>query len=583
MAKTPQQQTPHWAQRLGEALAAWRFAVVLCGVSLVVLALTVRLFELHVFDQEFLRSQGEERTVRTETIDAHRGMISDRNGEPLAVSTPVETLWVNPRELPPYHAGLVNLARILEMDEGDLRDRLKRNDGRQFMYLRRKVQPSLADQVLSLDLPGVYSRREYRRYYPAGEVAAHVVGFSNIDEKGQEGLELSYDHWLSGLPGSKRVLRDNRGRSVKDISLVADAQPGNDLHLSIDMRLQYLAYRELKAVVQAHNASGGTLVMLDVHTGEVLAMVNQPAFNPNDRSQLNPSALRNRAITDLFEPGSTIKPLTAAVALESGEYQADSLIDTHPGHKRMGRFTIRDSRNFGELTLTEIITKSSNVGISKVAMDLPRQSLQSFFYRLGMGQSTGTGFPGEAVGVLPARSSWRPVEVASLSYGYGLSVNALQLAQSYMVLANGGVRYPVSLLKVSEPPRGERVMSESVSAEVRKMLRAVVEEGTGGRAAINLYGSAGKTGTVHLMGKSGYDRSRYKALFAGMAPAESPRIVAVIAVDAPTGSEYYGGEVAAPVFSRVMGDALRLLNVQPDSDSPPVMADELLRRFGGQG
>ncbi|TVP56062.1 MAG: penicillin-binding protein 2, partial [Halomonadaceae bacterium] len=309
MAKTPQ-QPPQWSQRIREAFAAWRYAVVLGGVSLVVLALTVRLFELHVFDQEFLRSQGEQRTVRTETIDAHRGMISDRNGEPLAISTPVQTLWVNPRELPPYHVGLTNLARLLEVDEAALRSRLQRSAGRQFMYLKRKIQPSLSDQVLALELPGVYSRREYRRYYPAGEVASHVVGFSNIDEKGQEGLELSFDHWLSGLPGRKRVLRDNRGRSVKDISLVADAQPGNDLQLSIDMRLQYLAYRELKAVVQAHNASGGTLVMLDVHTGEVLAMVNQPAFNPNDRSQLNPAFLRNRAITDLFEPGSTIKPLT---------------------------------------------------------------------------------------------------------------------------------------------------------------------------------------------------------------------------------------------------------------------------------
>jgi len=581
MSNKQDQQKLHWSQRIVEALRAWRYGVVLSGVVLVVLALTVRLFELHVFDQEFLAQQGEQRTVRTEGIDAHRGMISDRNGEPLAISTPVETLWANPRELPPHHPGIRELASLLDMDETRLRQRLQQNDRRQFMYLRRKIQPSLSDRVLSLDLPGVYSRREYRRYYPAGEVAAHVVGFANIDEKGQEGMELSFDHWLSGKPGRKRVLRDNRGRSVKDISLVADAQPGNDLQLSLDLRLQYLAYRELKAVVQAHDARGGTLVMLDVSNGEVLAMANQPAFNPNDRSQLQPSMLRNRAITDLFEPGSTIKPLTAAIALESGRYTPDSMIDTSPGFLRLGGFTIRDSRNYGEISLTEIIAKSSNIGISKIALDMSGHEIQDFFYRVGLGQSTGIGFPGEAVGVLPARGTWRPVEVAALSYGYGMSVNALQLAQAYMVLANGGIRYPVSLLRNSNPPQGRRVLDETIAADVRTMLLAAVEDGTGGRARIGLYGSAGKTGTVHLVGRGGYERSQYKALFAGMAPADNPRIVTVVAVDAPNSSEYYGGEVAAPVFSRVMGDALRLLNVRPDTD--PVIAEDLLKKRGGQG
>ncbi len=551
-------------ERLKALLSVWRHASVL-GVFLVVMvALAWRLVDLHVVDQDFLRKQGDVRTVRTETIDAHRGMITDRHGESLAVSTPVETVWANPSEMDGTDPRLATLSRMLGISEGKLRARLERYASREFIYVSRKVQPHLARQVMDLGIPGIYSRREYRRYYPAGEVTAHVVGFTNIDERGQEGIELAYNDWLSGERGSKRVLKDNRGHVIKDLSLVKDARPGRDVALSLDLRLQYLAYRELKAVVRAHDAKGGTLVMLDVDTGEVLAMVNQGSYNPNDRRQLDPGNLRNKAITDLFEPGSTMKPVTAAAALESGKFTPETQVDTSPGFLRFGRYTIRDTSNYKVLNLNGIISKSSNVGMAKVAGELGGDIVRDMFFRVGMGQATGIGFPGEAVGVLPAPPRWRPVEVAALSYGYGMSVNALQLAQAYMVLANGGIRYPLSLMKRSEPPQGQRVLSEDVTAEVRQMLKAVVEKGTGKRAQIGIYEAGGKTGTVHLVGAGGYEDSKYKAIFAGMAPVDNPRIVCVVAVDAPQGGEYYGGEVAAPVFARVMGDALRLLNVRPE-------------------
>ena len=570
-------------QKLKALIAGWRHATVLGVFLLVTVALAWRLVDLHVVDQDFLRKQGEARTTRVEAIEAHRGMITDRNGEPLAVSTPVETIWANPAEANPGDERIATLARLLEINESKLRSRLKRYSGREFIYVRRKVQPDLARQVKALGIPGIYSRREYRRYYPAGEVTAHVVGFTNIDEHGQEGIELAYNDWMSGEPGAKRVLKDRRGHVIKDLSLIKDARPGRDIELSLDLRLQYLAYRELKAVVQAHNARGGTLVMLDVNTGEVLAMVNQNSYNPNDRSQLDPRNLRNKAITDLFEPGSTVKPITAALALESGKFTEQTRIDTSPGFLRFGRFTIRDTSNHHVLDLKGIIAKSSNVGMSKVAAELGGDAIRDTFFRFGLGQATGIGFPGEALGVLPSPPRWRPVEVAALSYGYGLSVNALQLAQAYMVIANGGIRYPVSLIKKDQPPVGERVISEKVSSEVRQMLKAVIEEGTGKRAKIGIYEAGGKTGTVHLVGAGGYEDSEYKALFAGLAPVDNPRIVSVVAIDAPQGGEYYGGEVAAPVFSRVMGDALRLLNVRPDLDSDADVADKTPAKSEGRG
>ncbi|HAP54352.1 MAG TPA: cell division protein [Marinobacter adhaerens] len=553
-----------WGQRLASGLAAWRFGSVVGVFLLVVGVLGWRLVDLHVVDNDFLRKQGDVRTIRVESIDAHRGVVTDRYDEPLAVSTPVQTIWANPSEANPSEARLTNLARLLDINEASLRQRLEEYSGREFIYLRRKVQPDLARKVLELEIDGIYTRQEYRRYYPAGEVTAHVVGFTDIDERGQEGIELAYNQWLSGETGRKRVLKDNRGRVIKDLTLIRDASPGQNLALSIDLRLQYLAYRELKAVVTAHNARGGTLVMLDVDTGEVLAMVNQGSYNPNDRSQLAAENLRNKAITDLFEPGSTMKPITMAAALESGSYSVNSTIDTNPGFRRFGRFTIRDHRNYGVMDMTEIIVKSSNVGISRIATDLGGDVIRDLYARLGLGQPTGIGFPGEAVGVLPSPPKWRPVEEATLSYGYGMSVNALQLAQAYMVIANGGVRYPLSLVRQDKKPEGQRVLSEQVTLQVRNMLREAVSRGTGKRAQPGFYSAGGKTGTVHLVGAQGYEDSQYKAIFAGMAPIDNPRLVTVVAVDAPQSGEYYGGEVAAPVFSRVMSDALRLLNVKPE-------------------
>ncbi|PSF10496.1 cell division protein [Marinobacter fuscus] len=557
-------QPDSWRVRLAAGMKAWRFGCVLGAFLLAVTGIGWRLVDLHVVDHDFLRHQGDVRTIRVETIDAHRGVVSDRHGEPLAISTPVQTLWANPSETDPTDPALKSLARVLGMSESSLRERLQQYSGREFIYLRRKVQPAIAREALALGIGGIYARQEYRRYYPAGEVTAHVVGFTNIDEYGQEGIELAYNQWLTGEPGQKRVLKDNRGRVIKDLMLIRDARPGKDLTLSIDLRLQYLAYRELKAVVSAHKARGGTLVMLDVDSGEVLAMVNQGSYNPNDRSQLSPEHLRNKAITDLFEPGSTIKPLTIAAALESGEYTVNSSIDTSPGYRRFGRFTIRDHRNYGLMDLTQIIVKSSNVGVSKIATDLGGERLRNLYARLGLGQATGIGFPGEAVGVLPAHPKWRPVEEATLSYGYGMSVNALQLAQAYMVIANGGIRYPLSLMRQDQRPQGQRVLSEKVTGAVRNMLKLAVSKGTGKRAQPGLYAAGGKTGTVHLVGARGYEDNQYKAIFAGMAPIDDPKIVTVIAVDAPQSGEYYGGEVAAPVFARVMGDALRLLNVKPE-------------------
>ncbi|KMQ73674.1 Cell division protein FtsI/penicillin-binding protein 2 [Marinobacter subterrani] len=564
-------------------LEAWRFGSVLGIFLLIVGVLGWRLVDLQVIDNEFLRRQGDVRTIRVETIDAHRGVITDRYGEPLAVSTPVQTIWANPSEMDPAEPRLANLARLLDISEASLRERLKEYSGREFIFLRRKVQPELARQALALDIEGVYSRQEYRRYYPAGEVTAHVVGFTNIDERGQEGIELAYNEWLSGESGLKRVLKDNRGRIIKDLTLIRDASPGRDLALSIDLRLQYLAYRELKAVVAAHNARGGTLVMLDVDTGEVLAMVNQGSYNPNDRSQLAAENLRNKAITDLFEPGSTMKPITMAAALESGQYSVNSTIDTNPGYRSFGRFTIRDHRNYGVLDVTDIIVKSSNVGISKIATDLGGDVIRDMYDRLGIGQPTGIGFPGEAVGVLPAPPKWRPVEEATLAYGYGMSVNALQLAQAYMVIANGGVRYPLSLMKREEQPQGRRVLSEQITYKIRNMLRQVITRGTGTRAQPGFYSAGGKTGTVHLVGDQGYEDSQYKAIFAGMAPIDDPRLVTVVAVDAPQSGEYYGGEVAAPVFARVMSDALRLLNVKPELEVGDAKAKAASPTTGARG
>jgi cell division protein FtsI (penicillin-binding protein 3) len=459
------------------------------------------------------------------------------------------------------------LAAVLELEEGWLTRRVTSSLDKEFIYLRRHLRPDHAARALELGLPGVGALREYRRYYPSGEVTGHLLGFTNIDDRGQEGLELAYDYWLRGETGAKRVIQDRLGRTIEDVELIASARPGKTLTTSLDLRLQYLAYRELKRAVAENDALSGSAVILDVDSGEILAMVNQPSFNPNDRNQLDVSRYRNRAITDIFEPGSSFKPLIAAAALETGRYRAGSVIDTSPGYLRVGgRVITQDNSNLGKIDLTTILARSSNVGIGKVALDLEQQDLWRVLTSFGIGRLTASGFPGESAGVLNDPDYWRPVGQASLAYGYGLSVTALQLAQAYAAIAADGVRRPVSLLALESPPAGQRVVSVATAREVRGMLEAVVSpRGTGQRAAIDNFRVAGKTGTTWKSAPGGYSKDRYFAVFAGLAPASDPKLVAVVVIDEPRGEEYYGGEVAAPVFASIVAGALRVLAVAPDA------------------
>ena len=513
---------------------------------------------------EFLQGQGKARTVRTESIPAYRGVITDSRGEPLAVSTPVVTLWANPQVVDASAAGLSQLAKKLSMSRKDLQQRLARYTNKEFMYLARQVAPGLAEEILGLEIPGVYGKGEYKRFYPAGEVTSQLVGFTNIDDQGQEGMELAFDDVLTGVSGSKKVLKDLKGRVIKDLALVRSEKPGESLALSIDLRLQYTAYRELKAAVAKHKASSGSVVMLDVKTGEVLVMANQPSFNPNDRSQLSSDALRNRAITDLVEPGSTMKPLTVLAALESGKFSPETVIDTNPGYIRVGRKTFLDHRNYGEIDLTTLLMKSSQVGTTKLALELEPEHIRDMFFRMGLGQSPGTGFPGESPGSLPQHRKWKPVERANFAFGHGLSATAIQMAQAYAVLASDGVRKPLTLLKTEKIPEGEQVADAKLVSRLREMMSNVTRTGgTATRAAIPSYDVAGKTGTVHKVGKHGYEKNRYVAMFAGMVPAENPRLVTVVIINDPQGGQYYGGEVAAPVFANVTADALRMLKIPP--------------------
>jgi len=562
----------------------WRFWFLLVFLLLSALALIYRAVDLHVFEQAFLADQGDARTIRFELLDAHRGVITDRHGEPLAVSAPVETVYANPRQVDLSSAQLISLASKLNLEPGWLKRKIERNRGKGFIYLKRKMAPHEVQKVLALNLDGIYSRREYKRYYPAGEVASHVVGFTDIDERGQEGIELSYDDWLSGEVGKKRVLKDRKERVIKDLGLVKVAASGMDIRLSLDMRIQYLAYRELKAAVETHHARSGSIVVLDINSGEVLAMVNQPSYNPNNRQNINVAHLRNRAITDVFEPGSTMKLATVSAALESGKYSLSTRIDTSPGFLRLGRKSIRDHRNYGELDVLGIIAKSSNVGTSRIALDLTGDVVWDMFYRLGFGQGTGIGFPGESIGHLPDPLHWQPIEVATMSYGYGLNATALQLAQAYMIFGNGGKKYPLSLINRGAEQGGENVISKSVSNSLRQAMKAVVSKGgTGMRAVVPMYDVGGKTGTVHRVGKSGYQQNEYKAIFSGVAPIGRPEIAMVVVIDSPAGQEYYGGEVAAPIFSRVAGGAMRLLNIKPNKERSHVLTDIAKKEFHAPG
>lgn len=554
-----------------------RLSAVTIFVSLVIVLL-VKTLDMQILRSEFFEQQGDARQLRTVSISAHRGDIVDRNGEPFAVSAPVNSIWVNPKVAIDDLSSLDVVAKLLSLDAISLKEKIKRNSHREFLYLKRHASPELADEVIALKVPGVSLQNEYRRYYPSGEVAAHVIGFSDIDDNGQEGIELAFNEWLKGLPGKKRVIRDRLGRAFDDIERIRSAEPGKSIKLSIDKRLQYVTYRTLKAAVLKHNAVAGSAVVLDVHTGEVLAMVNQPSFNVNDRKQMQPQATRNRAVTDVFEPGSTMKPLTIAAALESGRWKPYYKVETAPGYMRVKGNTIRDHKNYGDLDVGGVLEKSSNVGISKIALAMDAEQQWSMYQKLGFGVVTGSGFPGEASGQLSLNALNNDFERASLAFGYGVSVTPLQLAHAYSAIAADGILRPVNFLVdedrgPDEVVEGKRVMSADTAQAVRKMMQRVVsDKGTGKRASVANYSVAGKTGTVHKFVAGGYAEDRYLSIFAGMVPADEPELVMVVMIDEPRNGEHFGGQVAAPVFSQVMSGAMRLLDVTPDR----IMKEQLM-------
>lgn len=549
-----------------------RQLLVLGGLALAALVLVWRAVDLHVVRKDFLQGQGDARYLRVVSEPANRGMITDRYGEPLAISSPVDSIWANPRELAQVRAAWPKLAKALGTPYADLKRLLAAKQDKEFIYLKRRVSPDQAAAVMALEIPGVALEPEFKRFYPAGEVTAHVVGFSNVDDQGQEGAELAFESRLRGIPGAKRVIRDRLGRIVENVERVSEPRPGEDIALSIDRRLQYLAYRELKAAVLKNRAGGGSAVILDVHSGEVLAMVNQPSFNPNNRDELSGDQLRNRAVTDVFEPGSTIKPFTAAAALESGKFRPQTLIDTHPGKFQIGRKIIHDFRDYGVIDVSTVIQKSSNIGASKLALAIPRERLWNVFVSVGLGEVTRSQFPGEAAGLLADFSAWREIDRATVAYGYGLSVTTLQLTRAYAALASDGRALPVSFVRrdANQVARLETMYESAINPQnllaVRRMMETVIDEGgTGTLAAVSGYRIGGKTGTSKKSAAGGYLEDSYQAIFAGFAPASQPRLAMVVVIDDPRGEEYYGGAVAAPVFANVMAGALRIMDIAPDN------------------
>jgi cell division protein FtsI (penicillin-binding protein 3) len=528
-----------------------------------------RAVHLQVIDKEFLSAQGKARFSRVVPVVAHRGMILDRHGDALAASTPVDSVWANPKEFRATQSEFRKLAVLLDLPVESITRGVYDRPGSEFAYLKRQISPEVAQRIQDLKVPGVALQREYRRYYPAGEVAAHVLGFNDIDDKGQEGLELGFDATLRGINGKRRIIRDNAGRVVEAIESVAEPVPGRDVALSIDRRLQYLAYRELKAAIQKHHARAGSVVVLDVRTGEVLAMVNTPSFNPNNRDELHGPRCRNRSVTDLFEPGSTVKPFSIAAALQTGHFKPSTLIDTAPGTLRVGRALVRDTHNYGVIDVATVLQKSSNVGVTKLALETPPEKIWQQYVRAGLGMKSGNEFPGEVAGVLNHFSQWREVDRVTASYGYGLSVTTLQLARAYAALADDGRLRKTTFTRVEdaaqlEPPI-DQLMSPQMAVQIRRMMEMVAEDGgTGTLARVPGYRIAGKTGTVKKIVDGEYSDSQYRSLFAGFAPARDPRLAMVVVIDEPQGKQYYGGEVAAPVFGSVMAGALRLLNIAPD-------------------
>jgi cell division protein FtsI (penicillin-binding protein 3) len=545
----------------------WRAHLIFGLLACAALGLLWRAADLELIDHGFLASQGAARFSRVVTIASHRGTITDRYGEPLAVSTPVDSVWVNPRELALASDQIPRLAEALGIERQPLAQHVTSNLDREFLYVARHRQPAEAERIKQLGIPGVYLTREYRRYYPAGEVAGQLLGFTNIDDAGQEGLELAFDHWLAGEDGAKRVIQDRYGRVVSDVESIRPARPGRDLVLSLDLRLQYLAYRELKAAIREQRARAGALVVLDVASGEVLAMVNQPAFNPNDRDQMSAAIYHNRAATDIFEPGSSIKPFVVAAGMAAGKYDDHSIIDTSPGYIKVGtRIFEEEHGSLGRIDIATILAKSSNVGMARIALSLEPQQIWTTLTQMGFGRTTASGFPGESAGLLSNYTHWRPIGIATMSHGYGISVTPLQLAHAYATLGALGLSRPISYVRVDGPVPAQRVLDEHLCRELIGMLESVVvaEGATGTKAAIPGYRVAGKTGTAFKATAGGYSTNLYMSVFAGVAPATEPRLAVAVVIDEPSAGQHLGGVVAAPVFSAVMGGALRLLAIAPD-------------------
>ena len=565
--REPVTPTPrHGRRRSAGPSARRRMVVVVALLGLTATGLVARAFDLQVVRKQFYQSQGDARFLREMTIPVSRGTIFDRNGEPLAVSTPVTSIWANPSEVLDSDKRIPQLARALGVNADELKSRLAQRSDREFVYLRRQMAPEAAQAILDLDIPGINGQREFKRFYPSGEVTAHVLGFTNIDDHGQEGLELAYDDWLSGRPGAKRVIRDRMGHVVEDVEQVRAPKPGRNLTLSIDRRIQFLAYSELKNTLEKFKADSGSMVILDVKTGEVLAMANLPTYNPNDVNASTADERRNRAITDVLEPGSTIKPILMAAALSSGKFTPTSpIIDTTGGHWFFQGHDIHDTHNYGLLTPTGVITKSSNVGAAHIAMALDTSLMYDTYRAFGLGNSTDSGFPGEASGHLRIGRDWRPLEKAIMGYGYGVNVTVLQLANAYATIADGGVMHSPTFIKGDDNP-AKQVITPEVAHELIQMMETVTGPGsTGSEARIANYSVAGKTGTAHKADAGGYAKSHYTAAFAGIVPATNPRLVGVVVIDNPQKGSYYGGTVSGPVFSKVMGGALRLLDVPPDN------------------
>lgn len=544
---------------------AWRFYVVLGIVALIYCGLGARAAYIQVIEPDMLKKQGDMRSLRTAAKKVQRGSIVDRNGRELAVSVPVETVWADPKVVMDKNGLAMSehwraLADVLGQDVNKLTSRIVRNPNKRFVYVERQVSPVMANYIKELKIPGVHLRKESKRFYPSGEISAHLVGFTNVDDKGIEGIESVYDQLLTGKGGEKKFRKDAKGRKIEILS-VEEAQPPQDLTLSIDQRIQAIAYRELKGAVRAFKATSGSVIVVDVKTGELLSLVNSPSYNPNNRGNTPANRMRNRAITDMFEPGSTMKPLSLLSAMEFGVAQPNTIVDTHPGWMRLGGRRVSDPINRGKLSLEEILIHSSNMGTAKLALAMPKEYLLDKFFDVGFSEDTGTGLMGESSGMMSDRNRWSKHELASLSYGYNLAITPMQLARFYTTVANGGVKRPFSIIKNEKVPEGERLFSENLTAELRTMLEGVVENGAK-KALVDGYRVGGKTGTSIKAVAGGYGND-YVGLFAGMAPIDNPEVVVVVVINEPGGDLYHGGDVAAPVFSRVMKGALQVLNIAP--------------------